>query len=181
MEALVALPAILAAIVAFRRGPQWAFVDVYLPVLLLLPDYYRWPLPGLPDPTFNQAAILPVAALAIARFGRLWRFSFTDLLVAGLAFSIGYSEYVNAGYAEAQNLMFDMAASVVLPYFCAKLLVEPLGLRTACARRIVWMLFLVSLISVYEFRFGTTPFRLLLDRFFPWQADGWATTGVAGS
>ncbi len=176
MEAIVAIPALLALIVALRQGPARAFLAVYLPVLLILPDYYRWVLPGLPDPTFNQAAILPIAGVALFRcFGR-WRWSLTDLLVLGFATVIGLSEYSNAGYSEAQNLMFDMAASVVLPYFCAKLLVEPFGQRIAFARQIVWLLFLICLISVYEFKFGKTPFRILLDGFFPWQGTGWVTT-----
>jgi hypothetical protein len=174
--AIVAIPALLAALVSLRRGPHWALVAVYLPVLLILPDYYRWSIPGLPDPTFNQAAILPIAALAVLRASLRWRWSFTDVLVFGFAFTVGYSEYVNAGYGEAQNLMFDMLASVILPYVCGKLLIEPFGLRVPCARRIAWLLFLLSVISVYEFRFGRTPFRMALDGFFPGQGDGWVTT-----
>ena len=176
MGAIVAIPALLAAIASVRTGPERAFVAVYLPVLLILPDYYRWVLPGLPDPTFNQAAILPIAALAAVRYGRGWRWSFTDFLVCGFAAAVGYSEFTNSGYGDAQNLMFDMAASVVLPYFCAKLLVEPFGQRVACARRIVWLLFFLSVIGVYEFRFGRTPFRMALDGFFPGQGTGWVTT-----
>lgn len=176
MGAIVAIPAIVALAVSLRRGPEWAFLAVYLPVLLILPDYYRWVLPGLPDPTFNQAAILPIAAVAAARYGKQWRWSFCDLLVAGFAVMVGYSEFANAGYAEAQNLMFDMLASLLLPYFCAKLLVEPFGLRVACARRIVLLLFALSVIGIYEFRFGKTPFRMALDGFFPDQGTGWVTT-----
>ena len=176
MGAIVAIPALLALIVSLRTGPERAFLSVYLPVLLILPDYYRWVLPGLPDPTFNQAAILPIAAIAAIRYGSRWRWSVTDLLVCGFAFAVGYSEFANTGYNEAQNLMFDMAASVVLPYSCAKLLIEPFGLRVPCAKRIVWLLFALSLIGVYEFRFGKTPFRAALDDFFPGQGTGWVTT-----
>lgn len=177
MEILVLVPALVAAVVAFTRSPQEALLQVYLPVMLVLPDYYRWMAPGLPDPTFAQAAVLPVAAAFVARGGLAsWRFSLADGLVFGYAFFVGCSEYLNAGYKEAQNLMFDMLAWVVLPYVLAKGLVEPYGLRVAFARRVVFLLFVISLISVYEFKFGATPFRLVLDRFFPWQGLGWVTT-----
>ena len=176
MQILALIPLIVAGIVAFGRSPERAFLNVYLPVLLFLPDYYRWSAPGLPDPSFSQSAILPVAFAAILRYGSRWRFTFTDFLVFGFAFSIGYSELVNAGYSEAQNLMFDVLAWIVLPYAATKLLVEPLGLSTEFGRRIVQCLFLLSIISVFEFRFGMTPFRIVLDRFFPGQGLGWVTT-----
>src|SRR5262245_46831089 len=104
MEILALIPLLIAGIVAFGRSPELAFLNVYTPVLLLLPDYYRWRAPGLPDPSFNQAAILPVAIAAIARYGSRWRFTFTDVLVFGFALCIGYSELLNAGFNEAQNL-----------------------------------------------------------------------------
>lgn len=58
----------------------------------------------------------------------------------------------------------------------AKGLIEPMGLRIAFARKFVMLLFLISVISVYEFRFGRTPWPMLLGRFFPGQDDGWVTT-----
>lgn len=175
MEILATVPGLVALLVALLRSPAVALLNVYLPVLFLFPEYYRWIAPGLPDPTFSQAAILPIFLVMLVR-GARWKFSFADLLVGGFAFCVGYSEYQNAGYKEAQNLMFDMLAWVVLPYAAVKALVEPGGLRVRFARRIVTLLFIVSVMSVFEFRFGTTPFRLFLDRFFPWQGSGWVTT-----
>jgi hypothetical protein len=175
MGFLPLIPALVAAFIAFRRSASQAFLDVYLPVLLLLPMYYRWVIPALPDPTFEQAAILPIAAAFFFRECKGWRFSFMDLLVCGLALCIGYSEYLNAGYKEAQNLMFDMVASVVLPYLLTKGLVEPRGLRVAFARRLVVLMFAVSLISVYEFRMGITPWKMM-NRLFPGQGEEWVTT-----
>ena len=62
-ELLAILPGIVAWWVAFSQSLETAFYAVYLPVLLLVPDYYRLPIDGLPDPSFSQAAILPIAAL----------------------------------------------------------------------------------------------------------------------
>lgn len=176
MQILVILPGLFAAFLALRRSPAYAFLNVYLPVLLLCPDYYHWKIvTGLPELSFLQAAILPVAAVLLVR-GIRWRWSLADVLVFGFALWFGISEYRNAGYKEAQNLMFDMVTSMVLPYVAAKVLVEPLGLRVALARRLVWLTLLVSVISVFEFRMGRNPFRILLDPLFPGQGAGWVTT-----
>jgi hypothetical protein len=153
-----------------------AFLLVYLPVLLLLPEYYRWVIPAFPDPTFSQAAILPIAAVFAVRELKRWRFSWNDGLIFAFAACIGFSEYSNAGYKEAQNLLFDMIASVVLPYMLAKGLIEPKRMRVPFARRIAWLLFLVSVISVFEFRMGMTPWQIVFNRFFPGQGEGWITT-----
>lgn len=175
MEFVTAIAGLLAAVVALRQSAARAFLDVYIPALLLLPMTYRWVVPVLPDPTFEQAAILPVAFVWFFRERQRWRFTATDFLMFGLAIWIGLSEFLNAGYKEAQNLMFDMVSTVVLPYVLAKALIEPRGLRTALARRIVILLFAVSIVSVYEFRMGQTPWAWM-GRLFPGQGTEWYTT-----
>ena len=176
MGIIAIFPSLYAAYIALRQSAAAAFLNVYIPVLLLLPEYYRWSVPALPDPTFSQAAIIPVALAYLSRDLKKWRFSLMDFLIFGFAFLVGFSEYQNAGYKEAQNLMFDMIASVVLPYVVAKGIIEPKGLRFAFARRFVWLLFVVSVVSVFEFRIGMTPWQIVLNRFFPWQGEGWITT-----
>jgi hypothetical protein len=176
MGIIAIFPGLYSAYIAYRRSPEIAFLNVYLPVLLLLPDYYRWVVPALPDPTFNQATILPIGLLYLSREFRRWKFSLNDFLVLGFAGCIGCSEYLNTGYKEAQNLMFDMFASVVLPYIVAKGIIEPRGRRVAFAKRFVWLLFVVSIISVFEFKMGMTPWQLIMNRLFPGQGEGWSTT-----
>lgn len=115
MGFIAAIPGILAIIFATSRGIPAAFLQVYLPVMILIPDYYRWVLPALPDPTFGEAAIFPIAVLFIIRYGSQWRFSLTDILIAGFALSMTVSEYLATGYSDAQNLMFDMLGTIIFP------------------------------------------------------------------
>lgn len=175
MGFIVLIPAVWGAYVAFRHSPARAFVEVYIPVLLLLPMYFRWSLPALPDPTFEQATILPIAAIFLVREGKRWKFSFGDLLIFSFAACNAISEYVNTGYDSAQNLMFDQVASVVLPYILAKGLIEPHRIRVAFAKRFVSCLCIVSILSIYEFRFALTPW-ILLRRFYPGQGLEWGTS-----
>jgi len=173
---ITTIPGFIAAWVGFKRSPQHAFLYVYLPSMLLLPEYYRWDAPGLPDPTFGQAAIIGTFAAFLARSAPGYRFSFTDILVAGFALSASVSQFLAAGYADAQNLMFNMLTWVVMPYVLAKSLVEPLGLRIRFAQTVVLLLALIAIVSVYEFKFAATPWRMILDPFFPFQGRGWITT-----
>jgi O-antigen ligase len=62
-----------------------------------------------------------------------------------------------------------------LPYICGKALIEQTGLRVAFARRFVFLLFVVALISVYEFRMGDNPYLPVFERFFPGQDPAWFT------
>lgn len=176
MAILAILPLFVALFWTLARSPQLALVQVWLPCLLLFPDFYHWNAPGLPDPTFHQAAILPIVAVWLLTGAKGWRFSFTDLLIVGFASIIGFSEFEAAGYKEAQNLMFDMLASVILPYVAGKMFIEQHGLRVPVARTFVWCMAIVTVLCIYEFRMGMSPFTWILGRFFPGQGEGWITT-----
>lgn len=176
MGFLPIIPALIAAYVAMRQSAWHAYLNVYIPVLLLLPMYYRWVLPMLPDPTFEQATILPVAAVFLFRDGgSRWKFTMMDFFIGAFACCIGISEYVNAGYNEAQNLMFDMIATVVLPYVLSKGLLQNEARSIAVSKRMVMCFLAVSIVSVYEFRMGVTPW-IVLRRFYPGQGLEWGTS-----
>src|SRR5208283_2518388 len=110
-----------------------AFIAVYLPVLMLIPDYYRLPIDGLPDPTFSQSAILPIGVAvcwrAIVR--REWKPSVLDVCVFSFVAWQFISDFHNVGYIDAQNLGFDMVTLAFLPYVGGKMLIESKGMRVA--------------------------------------------------
>ena len=70
MSLVVYLALVAAAVVALRHGLAGALLAVYLPLLLLIPDGFRAITPGLPDPNFSQAAIIPIVLLALALMRR---------------------------------------------------------------------------------------------------------------
>ena len=177
MEAVVLIPGILTLLLGLRKGPAHTFLNFYLPTLFILPEYYRWTIQLIPKVTFSQPVILvTIMALVIAKSFRLWKLTLTDVIVFSFVVTIAISEYTNKGYKEAQNLTFDMLTWFFLPYLAAKAIIEPMGLRVAYMRRMVELLAIVSVISLYEFRMGATPFQFLLSRFFPFQGAGWVTT-----
>jgi hypothetical protein len=171
------LPAIIAYRMAMKSSPSDAFFRVYIPTLLLLPDYYRVITPGLPDPTFSQGVALVIFIVSMTRGGfKGYRFSHMDIVVliyAGLVFN---SELQASGYSDAQNLMFAMLFSVLTPYLMAKSFIEPFGMRFEFTRRVVACLAVVSIINIWETRFGVNLFRVVLSPFFPGQGEGWLIT-----
>lgn len=176
MSMVVYLALVAATVVALRHGPGRALLTVYLPVLLLVPDGFRAITPGLPDPNFSQAAIIPILVVAVQRYRARWRLSWMDRLIVLFALCVAWSDYSGRGYADAQNLMFAMLFSVVAPYLVARLVIPAEGLHVAVARRIVILVFGVALVGLIEFRFGFNPFHAVLGRFFPGQGEGWVTT-----
>jgi len=173
---IVLIPALLAMWIGFKHSAQAAFLLVYLPTLLLLPEYYRLDLPGVPSPTFSQAAAVGTAVVFFARGAPGYQFSVTDLLVFGFIFCASVSEFLAGGYWDAQNLAWNLSTWIGLPYLFAKSLIEPFNLRIRFAKTIVLLLAAVAVISVYEFRFDATPWRMILDAFFPWGGRSWVTT-----
>src|ERR1700760_3371823 len=110
---------------------EQAFLAVYLPVLMLIPDYFRLPIDGFPDPSFSQSAIFPLTiALGWRAFvKREWKYSPLDLALWAFVVWELVSDLYNIGYKDAQNMFFDTVSLAVIPYMAGKVLIEPKGLR----------------------------------------------------
>lgn len=161
--------------VAQSQSITKAFIWAYMPILLLLPDYYKAITPGLPDPTANQAASVALFIVFFSKGMPGYRFSYTDVVVGIYAFAVSVSEFLASGYSDAQNLMFYELSAVLFPYLFAKSLIEPFNLRYDFAKSMVLCLSVVFVCNLYENKMGTNVWQLLLGSFFPGQG-GWVTT-----
>ncbi|MCX7099600.1 MAG: O-antigen ligase family protein [Methylococcales bacterium] len=171
------LPGFLAYFVARNHAVTNAFIWIYLPSLLLIPDYFYAVTPGLPDPTASQSAAVALFAVFMLQGAPGYKFSYTDVAVAFYAFAVSFSEFLASSYSDAQNLLFFELTSVLFPYFFAKSLVEPFGLRYDFAKCIVLCLALVFMLNLFENRFGYNLWQATLGQwFFPGQDEGWVTT-----
>jgi hypothetical protein len=94
----------------------------------------------------------------------------------GFVIFTGFSEYLNSGYSDAQNLMFDMVFSGLVPYMLAKEITADPNLRLRFVKMFVLSESAVIFLAVFELKFAYSPYRLLFDPFFPGQGDGWVTT-----
>jgi hypothetical protein len=170
------LPAVVAVYVARRHSVTASFLWVYIPALLLLPDYYLALTPGLPDPSAAQAVAVAIFAVHAVQGLPGYRFGATDILVATYSLAICYSQFRATGFADAQNVMFFQLGSVGVPYLLAKSLIEPNDLGVAFARQVVFCALLVTLLNLYENRFGVNLWQRVLGPLFPGFGEGWVTT-----
>ena len=176
MSFIIGFASVAALIWIYRKSYQDAFVDVYLTVLLCLPGWCRWTIAGLPDPTFAEAALLPVAGAFFLKRCKGYRFSFMDVFVSALVVVIGVSEFQNAGYSDAQNLIFDMLAGGLLPYILAKSIIFPSGLQDRFLRNFITSIFFVVLTCLWEARMGVNLYSKFLVPLFAGQGEGWVIT-----
>lgn len=172
---LAILPGVIALFVTLRWSVRTAFLTVYLPSLLLLPDYFHWVSPYFPEPSFAQMAILPIGMIYLLKDGKRWRLSLTDLLVVGFALSVGYAQMVNSTYKDAQNLFFDMITHVMMPYMLTKSLLCDHGERVTFAKQFVLLLCIVAIANVYESRMTNSFFRAAFIPYFPAYQAQWGT------
>jgi O-antigen ligase len=197
MELIILLPAV-ACWVALARGPiRRALLDVYLPVVLLLPQYYSVRFPHLPPLTFADAAILPLGAALWVKEMRRWRLEWMDLWVVLFAVSGGLSEGLSTALADGtwkQLLavdgppvgrladgglqLFAGICTMVLPYMLGKLLIEKPGLeghpaRKRVLRRVVVLLAIVAGLSIFDFLTGKSIWQKVGWHLFPGQAVAW--------
>ena len=176
-EAIVLVPGLWSWWVASRQSLAAAFVKVYVPVFLILPNYYTLEIDHFPDPGFHTACILPIGIgmswKALAK--RDWKFSLLDFAVLTYLCWQVVCEYYNVGMTTMPDLIWDLVNLALFPYMAGKTLIEQTGLRTEFARRFVLSVLFVCVISVYEFRLGVSLFRMALGPLFPGETPQWVT------
>jgi len=182
MSTVAAIPGIIALIVCMRRGPARAFVDVYLPTLLLLPSYYHWEFTL--HLGFADTAILPIAAFFVFQPVK-WHWSICDVAIVAFAAVTICSEYENSSYSMAQNVAIHQVCNIILPYVLGKGLIQSRELSVDLARKVTLLLTVVAITSIYEFRMTQDFYKALPGLFFSDQFDSFATrrynyTRIAG-
>jgi ABC-type multidrug transport system fused ATPase/permease subunit len=152
---------------------DFAFRMVFLPALLLLPNYYVWDWGHLPQPSFQDTVALAVG-LAVAPSLFKWRFSLGDIAVLLFSLSAVASEYMREGFADAASQAYDLVCQAIIPYILGKVLIESAGRRREVVEQIVFLLAIGAIPSLWEARMGMNIFQDGVGRiFFPGVPSGW--------
>ena len=104
-----------------------------------------------------------------------WRPSLMDLWLGLFIFTSCYADSLNRQDVTSTFELFSAICIALIPYMAGKLLIEQNGGRNAVVKRIVFLLFLASVLSAYEYRMGQNPFTLVFARFFPEERFPWKT------
>lgn len=189
MAVIILVPALACWAVLAMSSARKALLWVYLPALLLLPQYYVLRLPHLPPIGFADAAILPLGIALMFKGARHWRWSWMDLWVLLFAVCAGLSEALSTelangdwtkllspNFAASQRLGTNIAdgglmfvagvLTMVLPYMAGKLLiVQEENVSKQLVARIVALLGVVAALSVYDFLTGRSLWQKLATPF----------------
>jgi hypothetical protein len=159
MSALFLLPGLISLFLVLRGKLETAFLSVYLPTLLLLPDGYDFRLPHLPPISAAQSALIPIGAVALFRLVLSGLPSLMDVLIVLFMVSITASEVtqervMNDGILSA----IVTVISILFAYAVGRKIIEP-GLRFVTVRRLVILILLLGPFGLYEWRMGAKSLR----------------------
>ena len=163
---------LLAIVVIRRRGPQAAFLDVWLPFFLFMPFSFWVDIPGLPDPNFMQAAILPLIAVILrAQIGRL-HIGRMEVLLAMYVVIRVVADFLGRGYSDAQNYAFYMLSSLIGSYLLGRYLIDRPEMDVATARRFVLIFLCFFPMFLFELKFWVSPIYKFMAFLFPNAGSG---------
>jgi hypothetical protein len=166
MSVLLLVPGLISLFLVLRGRIETAFLSIYLPCLLLLPQDYSFRIPHLPPFSAAEFALIPLGFVGLSRLIRSGSFALMDLLVVLFAASVGLSEILhepilNNGILSAISAFVSMA----LAYVVGRKLIEP-DLRFATVRRFVILVLLNGPPGLLEWRMGQSLYGMFGEKFF---------------
>jgi hypothetical protein len=156
LSILILIPGFVSLYYVARQRVDIAFLWVYLPCLLLLPDYYAYRLPHLPPVSAAQVSVIPIASVVLAQSLSRWKLSRMDLWVVLFVVSMVASEVLRERvFNDGVFLAMIGIITMLLPYIVGRQLIEP-RLRLPTVRN--WVIFILCLLpdALYEYRFGAS-------------------------
>jgi hypothetical protein len=186
MTRYVVFVAMALAILAIRRrGLAFAFLYVWIPFFLAMPFVFWVEIPGLPDPNFMQAAILPLLAVLLVERRRELRLGAMEALLTLYVIVRVYADFLGRGYSDAQNYAFFMLSALIGPYLLGRFVIDSRKMDIATARMFVLMFLLFFPMFLFEAKFWVSPIYKLFSPLFPNATSGlsirWGIARTAGT
>jgi hypothetical protein len=166
MSALFLLPGFISLYFIMRGRIATAFVSVYLPCLLLLPNGYQFRLPHLPSVSAAQAALIPIGVVALYRLAKRGLPSLMDILMVLFMISTTISEVLRE-HVMNDGIFYSMTTfvAVFLAYATGRTIIEP-DLRFVTVRRFVILVLVLGPVGLIEWRLGINIFGMIAERIF---------------
>lgn len=175
MEIIILIPTVLCLAMYFRYPVQKVFLNLYIPLFALFPMYYFWKTAALPPIDLGDAILLPLGLGILLKEMRSWRLATADLWLGLFVFTAYYADHLALRHTASIFDLFQVLCSAVVPYMAGKVLIEQHDARVATVKRLLFCLFLASVVSAYEYRMGRNPFTVMWARFFPDEVFAWKT------
>ena len=175
MPIIILIPTVACILALFRVSVQRVFLNLYIPIFMMFPTYYFWKVAALPPIDLSEAILLPLGIAILIKESHRWRFAPMDVWVAIFIVSTYYADRRNGHTTASTFELFESLCTVLVPYMAGKLLIEHNGMRSVVVKRMIFCLFLASLVSIYEYRMERNPFSLVAAPFFPDEHFAWKT------
>jgi len=120
MSIIILIPGLICLIALLRGGIQRAFLSVYLPVLMLFPEYYSWKVQHIPEMTFVEATMLPIGIALLATSYSEWKFSRSDIWIVLFVLSAGAGDFRVGDPNTAIYDVFHSLTEALFPYMAEK-------------------------------------------------------------
>jgi hypothetical protein len=155
-----------------HQSLERAFLYVWIPFFILMPESFYVDIPGLPDPSFMQAAIIPIVIALVLRQGFNVQLGLMEWLIAiYLVFRV-VVDYSSRGYADAQNYTFFLLTSMLGPYLLGRYLIKNRLMDIDTAKMFVLMFIIMFPMMIFELNYWVTPVYKLLAPLFPNAQSG---------
>ncbi len=149
------------------RGLEKAFLWVWIPFFLGMPFKFWVNIPGLPDPNFMQAAILPILFVLLRdKLGQLHFGRMEFLLVCYVVWRV-FCDFLGRGYSDAQNYAFFMLSALIGPYLLGRYVITSRRMDIETSRMFVLMFLIFFPPFIYEIKMWVSPIYQLFSPFFP--------------
>lgn len=166
MSFLFLLPGLISLFLVIRGKVNTAFLWIYLPALLLVPNGFAARLPHLPPLSVAQVVLIPIGVVALARLARRGFPSFMDVLVFLFIVSIGTTEVLRERVTnDGLFVTADSFLSIFVAYAVGRALIEP-ELRKQTVKQIVVLMLLLAPIGLVEWRLGQNVYGLIGQKIF---------------
>lgn len=181
---IVFIALFLSIFVLARKGLHAAFLTVLIPFFLFVPFAFWVNIPGLPDPNFMQAAILPILYILIRDYRHQFKYGLIEILLTVYVFIRVFNDFLGRGYSDAQNYLFYMLSLLIGSYMTGRYIIDSRKMDIATAKTLVLMFALMFPMFLYEAKFWVNPIFKILSPFFPYAGSGlsirWGLARTAG-
>lgn len=172
MTIILLIPCLLALFLVLRGRLTEAFLSLYLPAMILLPNYYVYRPPHLPLFAVSEWTAIPIGVASLVRLLKHRRLVVMDFLILAFLTSITLSEVLAEPAAIAKDGMEFAIASLVCPtlvYVLGRELIEP-AFRLVTTQRIIFLTLLLAPFALFEWRMGQNLFSIIGSRVFNFPA-----------
>ncbi|MCB1119298.1 MAG: O-antigen ligase family protein [Chlamydiia bacterium] len=165
-NSVVLLVGVCAFLFCWATSIKRSFFALYLPLLLLIPPEFTSSITGLPDFTPSQICLLALFGFFVVHHLPRWKFSVLDVIVLTYASLSITSEGYNSAYDYPLKEINNQLVRVLLPYMFAKELIGHAGNWPPFAKRLIWIVFMITLLAPWEVRMSDNPFYNFFSHFF---------------